>query len=124
MVNLYRKKSVKVIEKTRSLLSDINSKLAENIEGIRIIQAFNQEKRLQEEFDEIFKSKVLMYIYEDILKHKKIDFFIEGVQTLSDVMNAYDNGKVFNFEIEKRQVEGDNYNLKVAEGQSSYNTKG
>ena len=53
LVNLYRKKSVKVIEKTRSLLSDINSKLAENIEGIRIIQAFNQEKRLQEEFDEI-----------------------------------------------------------------------
>ena len=53
LVNLYRKKSVKVIEKTRSLLSDINSKLAENIEGIRIIQAFNQEKRLQEEFDDI-----------------------------------------------------------------------
>ena len=53
LVNLYRKKSVKIIEKTRSLLSDINSKLAENIEGIRIIQAFNQEKRLQSEFDEI-----------------------------------------------------------------------
>ena len=44
---------MKIIEKTRSLLSDINSKLAENIEGIRIIQAFNQEKRLQAEFDEI-----------------------------------------------------------------------
>lgn len=53
LVNLYRKKSVKIIEKTRSLLSDINSKLAENIEGIRIIQAFNQENRLQAEFDEI-----------------------------------------------------------------------
>lgn len=53
LVNIYRKKSVKIIEKTRSLLSDINSKLAENIEGIRIIQAFNQEKRLQTEFDEI-----------------------------------------------------------------------
>lgn len=53
LVNLYRKKSVKIIEKTRSLLSDINSKLAENIEGIRIIQVFNQEKRQQAEFDEI-----------------------------------------------------------------------
>ena len=53
LVNLYRKKSVHIIEKTRSLLSDINSKLAESIEGIRIIQAFNQEKRLQEEFDRI-----------------------------------------------------------------------
>ena len=53
LVNLYRKKSVHIIEKTRILLSDINSKLAESIEGIRIIQAFNQEKRLQEEFDKI-----------------------------------------------------------------------
>lgn len=53
LVNLYRKKSVHIIEKTRSLLSDINSKLAESIEGIRIIQAFNQEKRLQEKFDKI-----------------------------------------------------------------------
>ena len=53
LVNLYRKKSVHIIEKTRSLLSDINSKLAESIEGIRIIQAYNQEKRLQEEFDKI-----------------------------------------------------------------------
>ena len=62
LVNLYRKKSVKIIEKTRSLLSDINSKLAENIEGIRIIQAFNQEKRLQSEFDEI-NQEHLVYAY-------------------------------------------------------------
>lgn len=80
-------------------------------------------KDSQEEFDEIFKSKVLMYLYEDILKHKKIDFFVEGVQTLSDIMNAYDDGKVFNFEIEKIQIEGDNYKLEVAEEQSSYQTK-
>ena len=53
LVNIYRKKSLTIIEKMRSLLSDINSKLAESIEGIRIIQAFNQEKRLQKEFDEI-----------------------------------------------------------------------
>ena len=43
LVNLYRKKSVVIIEKTRALLSDINAKLSESIEGIRIIQAFNQE---------------------------------------------------------------------------------
>ena len=55
----------------------------------------------QEEFDNIFKSKVLMYLYEDILKYKKLDFFIEGIYTLSDIMNAYDEGKIFNFEIEK-----------------------
>lgn len=59
LVNLYRKKSTAVIEKTRSLLSDINSKLAESIEGIRIIQAFNQEERLKAEFDAINEEHVL-----------------------------------------------------------------
>lgn len=53
LVNLYRKKSVQVIAKTRSLLSDINSKLAESIEGIRIVQAFSQEDRLKDEFEAI-----------------------------------------------------------------------
>lgn len=51
LVNAYRKKSVQVIAKTRSLLSDINAKLAESIEGIRIIQAFGQEERLKDEFE-------------------------------------------------------------------------
>lgn len=51
LVNIYRKKSVQVIAKTRSLLSDINAKLAESIEGIRIVQAFRQEERLKNEFE-------------------------------------------------------------------------
>lgn len=80
-------------------------------------------KENQEEFDDIFKSKVLMYLYEDILKHKKLDFFIEGVQTLSDIMDAYDDGKVFNFEIEKIQSKSADDDLMVAEEQSSYQTK-
>lgn len=58
LVNRYRKKSVKVIAKTRALLSDINSKLSESIEGIRIIQAFGQEERLKGEFEEINKEHV------------------------------------------------------------------
>lgn len=53
LVNIYRKKSVQVIAKTRSLLSDINAKLAESIEGIRIVQAFRQEERLKNEFETI-----------------------------------------------------------------------
>lgn len=59
LVNLYRKKSVAVIEKTRALLSDINSKLSESIEGIRIIQAFSQEDRLKDEFEAINEEHVL-----------------------------------------------------------------
>ncbi|MCB2837023.1 ABC transporter ATP-binding protein exp8 [Streptococcus dysgalactiae subsp. dysgalactiae] len=58
LVNLYRKKSVQVIDKIRSLLSDINSKLAESIEGIRIIQAFGQEDRLKDEFEVINQEHV------------------------------------------------------------------
>lgn len=59
LVNLYRKKSVAVIEKTRALLSDINSKLSESIEGIRIIQSFSQEDRLKDEFEAINEEHVL-----------------------------------------------------------------
>ncbi|MGQ7462412.1 ABC transporter ATP-binding protein [Streptococcus suis] len=53
LVNMYRKKSAPVVARTRSLLSQINSKLAESIEGIRIIQAFRQEERLSDEFEAI-----------------------------------------------------------------------
>lgn len=53
LVNLYRKKSVSVIAKTRSLLSDINTNLSESIEGISIIQAFGQEERLKSEFETV-----------------------------------------------------------------------
>lgn len=59
LVNLYRKKSVAVIEKTRALLSDINRKLSESIEGIRIIQSFSQEDRLKDEFEAINEEHVL-----------------------------------------------------------------
>ncbi len=53
ILSSFIKKSVVIIEKTRALLSDINAKLSESIEGIRIIQALNQEKRLKKEFDAI-----------------------------------------------------------------------
>ncbi|HJF21225.1 ABC transporter ATP-binding protein [Mammaliicoccus lentus] len=50
---LYRKYSAIYFSQARQLLSDLNAKLAESIEGMRIIQVFNQEKRLQNEFNEI-----------------------------------------------------------------------
>lgn len=83
-------------------------------------------------FDDIFKSKVLMYLYEDILKHKKIDFFIGELQTLSDIMEAYDKGKIFNFEIEKaseltyekKEEDSIEENTRVAEEQSLFESEG
>ncbi|MCK1254867.1 ABC transporter ATP-binding protein/permease [Streptococcus uberis] len=65
LVNAYRKKSVQVIAKTRSLLSDINAKLAESIEGIRIIQAFGQEERLKDEF-ELINEEHLTYANKSV----------------------------------------------------------
>ncbi|AYU56086.1 ABC transporter ATP-binding protein [Staphylococcus debuckii] len=50
---LYRKYASLFFAEARERLSSLNAKLAESIEGIRMIQVFNQEKRLQEEFAEI-----------------------------------------------------------------------
>lgn len=50
---LYRKLSNELVMMTRRKLSDINVKLAESIEGMRIIQAFRQEERLTSEFEAI-----------------------------------------------------------------------
>lgn len=50
---LYRKLSNHLVMMTRSKLSDINVKLSESIEGMRIIQAFRQEERLVGEFEAI-----------------------------------------------------------------------
>lgn len=50
---LYRKLSNHLVMMTRSKLSDINVKLSESIEGMRIIQAFRQEERLIDEFEAI-----------------------------------------------------------------------
>lgn len=66
LVDLYRKKSMAVIEATRARLSDINTKLSESIEGIRVIQAFRQEERLKEEFDTINQSH-LAYANRSVL---------------------------------------------------------
>ena len=52
-VKLYRHLSNRLVKMTRQKLSDINVKLSESIEGMRIVQAFRQEKRLTDEFEQI-----------------------------------------------------------------------
>lgn len=51
-VSIYRKKSVEVITITRAKLSELNVKLAESIDGMRMIQAFRQEQRMIDEFEQ------------------------------------------------------------------------
>ena len=64
----YRKYSAVLFAKSRQKLSDLNTKLAESIEGMRIIQAFNQEKRLNSEFNRINDEH-----YQYMLKTVKLD---------------------------------------------------
>ncbi len=47
---LYRRLSTPRFEKVRSLLSDINSQLHESLQGIRVIQYFNQQMRFDHRF--------------------------------------------------------------------------
>ena len=50
---LYQRLSNCLLKQVRARLSDLNVKLSESIEGMRIIQAFGQEERLLEEFEVI-----------------------------------------------------------------------
>ena len=50
---LYQRLSNRLLKQVRARLSDLNVKLSESIEGMRIIQAFGQEKRLIEKFEAI-----------------------------------------------------------------------
>ena len=54
-VYIYQRLSSRLVEITRAKLSDLNTKLSESIEGMRIVQAFNQEKRLLDEFEGVNK---------------------------------------------------------------------
>ena len=48
---VYQRLSNRLLKLVRSKLSDLNVKLSESIEGMRIIQAFGQENRLIKEFE-------------------------------------------------------------------------
>ena len=50
---LYQKLSVPVVRETRSLLSDINSRLNESLQGMPVIQAMVQEVRFANQFAEV-----------------------------------------------------------------------
>lgn len=65
---VYRKYSAVFFSYVRQLLSDLNAKLAESIEGMKIIQVFNQEQRLNEEFRELNEAH-----YQYQMKTVKLD---------------------------------------------------
>ncbi|WPK10985.1 ABC transporter ATP-binding protein [Lysinibacillus louembei] len=53
IIYLYRKYSSLVYMEMREKLSELNAKLSESLSGMSIVQAFRQEKRFNDEFDDI-----------------------------------------------------------------------
>lgn len=53
IIRTYRRLSTKFYHELRELLSKLNAKLSESLQGMAIIQVFRQEERLRKEFSEI-----------------------------------------------------------------------
>ena len=60
-VYMYQKLSSKLVEISRAKISEMNTKLSESIEGMKIIQAFNQEQRLIDEFGKVNNEHLRYY---------------------------------------------------------------
>lgn len=72
-IYVYRLFTNRYSKRIRALNSQINAKINENIKGMRIIQAFNQEKFILSEFDEI-NSEYLEYR----AKQMRLDMSVGG----------------------------------------------
>ncbi|MGE6753639.1 AAA family ATPase [Rossellomorea sp. NPDC071047] len=89
--NLFRKK--------------INKRLTEsdlNVNEDKLIGPFflSGKDLAPENYDGVFKSKLLMYLFEDVLKNRSGKFFVSGLNTFSKILQAYDSGKViFDFKL-------------------------
>lgn len=98
--------------KWNKLRDKINNKLISlNINEDKLLGPFFlnlEELQSEDKFDRAFKSKLLMYLCEDVLKHKKGEFFKTSqneklnTNTYSKLVNSYDTfgGDVFDFDIE------------------------
>lgn len=68
VILVYRKYSARYFSKARAYLGELNAKIAETIDGMNIIQVFNQEERLEKEFEETNQK-----YYDYNLKSIKLD---------------------------------------------------
>lgn len=118
--------------KWNKLRNKINDKLINlNINEDKLLGPFFlsiEELQNQSKFDSAFKSKLLMYLYEDVLRHKKGEFFKTSqtgelnTSTYSKLVNSYDKfgGDIFDFELEYEIPEidyGENVDPEVQEEQ-------
>lgn len=83
----------------------INDRLTEadlNVNEDKLIAPFflNDKDLRSGNIDEVFKSKLLMYLFEDVLKHRKGKFFKSQYNTFSKIVRAYDDGEnIFDFDV-------------------------
>ncbi|MDF9823675.1 ATP-binding cassette subfamily B multidrug efflux pump [Breznakia sp. PF5-3] len=68
VIYLYQKYSTKFYLIARDRLSQLNTRLAESISGMNIIQLFNQQKRISDEFEETNKE-----YYDASMKNVRLD---------------------------------------------------
>ena len=71
--------------------------------------SFEELNTSGEEFENVFINKLLVYIYEDILRNRKIKFFDDKVKSISDIRKFYKENKLFMFEIEP--IDDDNIDI-------------
>lgn len=68
LIKMYRRLSSKFYQELREALSQLNAKLNESLQGMSVIQVFQQEERMQKEFGEINERH-----YQAGLKNIKLD---------------------------------------------------
>lgn len=87
----------------------INQKLGKmHINEDKMIGPFFLSKDdLENSFESAFKSKLLMYLYEDVIKHRRDEFFSKGMDTYSKLLEAYKitGGDIFMFHLEYISIE-------------------
>jgi len=112
----------------------INDKLTSqelNInEDMLIGPFFISDKELgSSEIDKIFKNKLIMYLFEDVLKHRKGKFFASQYNSFSKLLAAYDIGEnVFDFNLTVTSNDepyvitesSETLKMRVADGQEDY----
>jgi hypothetical protein len=108
---------------------DINQNLTNselNINEDKLIGPFflNSYELQSSDIDGIIKSKLLMYLFEDVLKHRKGIFFKPEYNSFSKIIEAYDEGKnIFCFNISQEEFEYQNSEIKQEEYSKAAETK-
>ncbi|MFD2212385.1 AAA family ATPase [Metabacillus endolithicus] len=86
---------------------------------------FLSKDDIENNFDTAFKSKLLMYLYEDVIKHSRDEFFKNELNTYSQLLESYRNGEeIFKFDLDYKYPENidspEENGIKAAETKSEY----